>query len=164
MNTKWARALRGIRTSSRANEQEWCPCLEQNYMTVQNKIIAKKILYVYKYTTQKNCRDSFVQWLGSSFLDYYILLCNKKIGSQAWVSLLFVPPGWGANSSQNCCPCSFCSHKQRCLTVLSELWSKVTFNSNTFFLELKAMNSSKSRWRCIGIHQNIWSRSFSQNC
>ena len=30
-------------------------------------------------------------------------------GSQAWASLSFVPPGWGANSSQNCRPCSFCS-------------------------------------------------------
>ena len=67
------------------------------------------------------------------------------------VSLLFVPTGRGANSLQNCCPCSFCSHKQWCLTVLCELWFKVVFNSRTFFFELEAMNSSESRWRCIAI-------------
>ena len=55
-------------------------------------------------------------------------------GSQAWASLSFVPPGWGANSSQNCHSCSFCSHKQRCWTVLSELWYEVASYLNTFFL------------------------------
>ena len=55
-------------------------------------------------------------------------------GSQAWASLSFVPPGWGANSSRNCHSCSFCSHKQRCWTVLSELWYEVASNLNTFFL------------------------------
>ena len=28
----------------------------------------------------------------------------------------------------------FVRHKQRCMTVLSKLWSKVAFNSNTFYL------------------------------
>ena len=46
----------------------------------------------------------------------------------------FVPPGWGANSSQKCHSCSFCSHKQRCWTVLSELRYEVASNLNTFFL------------------------------
>ena len=35
--------------------------------------------------------------------------------------LTFVPPGWGANSSQSCRSCSFSDRKQRCWTVLSEL-------------------------------------------
>ena len=30
------------------------------------------------------------------------------------------PLGRGAHSAQNCCPCSFCSHKQRCLTIQIE--------------------------------------------
>ena len=115
---------------------------EQNYMTMQNKIIAKKY---YPCINSENCRDSFLQWLGSGFvLDCYILLCDKKISSLAWVALLFVLPGRGANSSQNCCPCLFCSHKQRWLTVLCELWSEVAFNSNTFFLNWKQRTAVKA--------------------
>ena len=105
----------------------------------QCKITSQKIPSVYKYSTLKIVvTPSF----NSSVVVFLIIIfCSaiKKIGSQAWVSLLFIPPHPGrlANSSQKCYPCSFCSHKQRCLTVLSELWSKVAFNSNTFFLNWK---------------------------
>ena len=62
------------------------------------------------------------------------------------------PPGWGANSSQNFHSCSFCSHKQRCWTVLSELRYEVASILNTFFL----------RWEhtsyIILIHQNVCSK------
>ena len=64
-----------------------------------------------------------------------ILFCTVMLfGSQAWSSLSFVPPGWGVNSSENCRSCSFCSHKQRCWTVLPELWYEVASNLNPFFL------------------------------
>ena len=73
-----------------------------------------------------------------------ILFCTVMLfGSQAWSSLSFVPPGWGANSSQNCRSCSFCSHKQRCWTVLSELWYEVASNLNTFFLSWKQRTAVK---------------------
>ena len=124
----------------------------------QKNKLPQKILSVYKYTTLKIV-------VTPSFNVSVVVFLIIKIGSQAWDSLLFVPPGRCANSSQNCHPCSFCSHKQRCWTVLSELWPKVAFNSNTFFLELEAMNNSESAEDTrIAIHQNVCSRSFSQNC
>ena len=67
-----------------------------------------------------------------------------QIGSQTWASLSFVPPGWGANSSQSCRSCSFSGHKQRCWTVLSELRYKVAYNPNTFFLNWKQRTAGKA--------------------
>ena len=59
------------------------------------------------------------------------------------VIIVVLPPGWGANSSQNCRSCSFCSHKERCWTVLSELWYEVASNLNTFFLSRKQRTAVK---------------------
>ena len=125
---------------------KWCSCLWTELYERQCKIkLSQKILPLYKIIyNSENVRDSFLQWLRSSFLDLYILFCNKKVGSLAWVSLLFSPPWRATNFSQNCRPCSFCNHKQRCLTVLSELWSKVAFNSNTFFLNWKQWTAVKA--------------------
>ena len=67
-----------------------------------------------------------------------------QIGSQTWASLSFVPPDWGANSSQSCRSCSFSGHKQRCWTVLSELRYKVAYNPNTFFLNWKQRTAGKA--------------------
>ena len=105
------------------------------------------------------------QWLGSSFLDYYTLLCNKKIGSQVWFHCCWSPLG------EVRIPCrtaarahNFCSHKQWCLTVLCELWLKVVFNSNTFFLNWKQWTAVKAVEDALqSKYQNIWSRSVSQN-
>ena len=69
--------------------------------------------------------------------------CSHPWPSQASATLSFVPPGWGANSLQNCHSCSFCSHKQRCWTVLSELWYEVASNLNTFFLSWKQRTAVK---------------------
>ena len=66
---------------------------------------------------------------GQYFCDNFILLYTVI---RFTASLLFVPSGLGANSLQNCYFCSFCSHKQRCWTVLSELWYEVGSNLNTF--------------------------------
>ena len=63
-----------------------------------------------------NFCHSFLQWMGS----FSWLLCFAlqymfiQIDSQTWASLPFVPPGWGANSSQSCSSCSFSVYKQRC--------------------------------------------------
>ena len=64
----------------------------------------------------------------------------------AWASLSFVPPGWGANSSQSCRSCSFSGHKQRRWTVLSELRYKIAYNPNSQYLfpELGATFSRKA--------------------
>ena len=67
-----------------------------------------------------------------------------QIGSQTWASLSFVPPGWGANSSQSCRSCSFSGHKQRCWTVLSELRYKVAYNPNTFSLNWKQRTAGRA--------------------
>ena len=67
-----------------------------------------------------------------------------QIGSQTWASLSFVPPGWGANSSQSCRSCSFSGHKQRCWTVLSELQYKVAYNPNTFSLNWKQRTAGRA--------------------
>ena len=95
---------------------------EPNNITGQNKIIAK-ILPVNKFTTLKflsllpSMNGYFFSWLLCFALQYMFI----QIGSQTWASLSFVPPGWGANSSQSCRSCSFSGHKQRYWTVLSEL-------------------------------------------
>ena len=78
---------------------------------------------------------SFNEWvvffLIITFALQYIFI---QISSQTWASLSFIPPGWGANSSQNCRSCAFSGHKQRCWTVLSDLRYKVAYNTNTFYL------------------------------
>ena len=118
---------------------------EPNYITVQNKIIAK-ILPVNKFTTLKvlsllpSMNGYFFSWLLCFALQYMFI----QIGSQTWASLPFVPPGWGANSSQSCRSCSFSGHKQRCWTVLSELRYKVPYNPNTFFLNWKQRTAGKA--------------------
>ena len=167
MTTKWARAavLRGIRTSPRGENDNDDHACEPNNITVQNKIIAK-ILPVNKFTTLKvlsllpSMNGYFFSWLLCFALQYMFI----QICSQTWASLSFVPPRWGANSSQSCRSCSFSGHKQRCSTVLSELRYKVAYNPNTFFPELETTYSRKSRWGCIAIHQNVCSRSLNQNC
>ena len=88
-----------------------------------------------------NFCHSFLQWMSSIFLDYYVLLC--KIGSLAWTSS-FVPPSWGANSSQSCRSCSLSGHKQMCWTVLYELRYKVAYNPNTFFVNWKQRTAGKA--------------------
>ena len=88
---------------------------EPNYITVQNKIIAK-ILPVNKFTTVKflsllpSMNGYFFSWLLCFALQYMFI----QIGSQTWASLSFVPPGCCANSSQSCRSCSFSGNKQRC--------------------------------------------------
>ena len=53
--------------------------------------LSRKILPVYKLTSLK-IRHSFLECLGSIFLDYYILLCDMQIGWQALV--IAVRPSW----------------------------------------------------------------------
>ena len=64
-------------------------------------------------------------------------------GSQAWASLSFVPTGWGANCSQNCHSCSFCSHKQ---VLDSSIWALIrgSVQSQYLFSELEAMKTMNS--------------------
>ena len=117
---------------------------EPNNITMQNKIIAK-ILLVNKFTTLKflsllpSMNGYFFSWLLCFALQYMFI----QIGSQTWASLSFVPPGWGANSSQSCHSCLFSGHKQKCWTVLSELRYKVAYNPNTFFLNWKQRTAVK---------------------
>ena len=89
-----------------------------------NRITSQcKIKLSQKYCPWINLRlwnfcHSFLQWMGSFFL--IIMFCSAiKHAKHTWASLSFVPPGWGANSSQSCHSCSFSGHKQRCWTVLS---------------------------------------------
>ena len=118
---------------------------EPNHIPVQNKIIAK-ILPVNKFTTLKflsllpSMNGWFFSWLSCFALQYMFI----QIGSQRWASLPFIPPGWGANSSQSCRSCSFSCHKQRCWTVLSELRCKVAYNPNTYFLNWKQRIARKA--------------------
>ena len=92
-----------------------------------------------------NFCHSFLQWMGHFFLLCFALqYMFIQIGSQTWASLSFVPPGWGANSSQSCRSCSFSGHKQRCWTVLSELRYKVAYKPNTFFLNWKQSKAGKA--------------------
>ena len=117
---------------------------EPNNITVQNKIIAK-ILPVIKFRTLK-----FLSLLPSMNGYYYVLLYNTCLyrsvhrhGHHCHSPPPPLPPGWGANSSQNRRPCSFSGHKQRCWTVLSELWYEVASNLNTFFLSWKQRTAVK---------------------
>ena len=103
------------------------------------KLWQKYCLWINKFTTWNFCQ-AFLQWLLWFALQYVFL----QIGSQTWASLSFVPPGWGANSSQNCRSCSFSGHKQRCWTVLSELRYNIAYNPNTFFLNWEQRTAGKA--------------------
>ena len=99
-----------------------------------------------KFTTVKflsllpSMNGYFFSWLLCFALQYMLI----QISSETWPSLSFVPPGWGANSSQSCRSCLFSGHKQRCSTVLSELRYKVAYNPNTFFLNWKQRTAGKA--------------------
>ena len=88
----------------------------------------------------RNFCHSFLQWMGSFFL--IIMFCSAIHVYTDRFS--FVPPGWGANSSQSCRSYSFSSHKQRCWTVLSQLQYKVAYNPNTFSLNWKQRTAGRA--------------------
>ena len=51
------------------------------------------------------------------------------------------------------------------IIVVCPPWVRCEFLAELpLVLILEATNSSKSRWKCIAIHQNVCSRSLSQNC
>ena len=135
MTSKWARGQFYDEFAPHpggTNDNDAHAC-EPNYITVQNKIIAK-ILPVNKFTTLKIfVTPSFNKWVVFSWLLCFALqYMFIQIGSQTFTSLPFELPGWGVNSSQSCRSCSFSGHKQSCWTVLSELRYKVAYNPNTF--------------------------------
>ena len=118
-----------------------------NRIMWQSKITSQKIPSVYKYATLKIVvTPSFNSSVVAFLIMIFCSAIKRSVRRHGFhcCSSPPPPPGRLANSSQNCCPCSFCSHKQRCLTVLSELWSKVTFNSNTFFLNWKQWTAVKA--------------------
>ena len=147
MTTKWARAtfLRGIRTSPRG-ERTTMMTMPVNRITSQCKIKLSQKYCPWINLQLWNFCHSFLQWMGifSWLLCFALQYMFIQIGSQTWASLSFVPPGWGANSSQSCRSCSFSGHKQRCWTVLSELRYKVAYNPNTFFLNWKQRTAGKA--------------------
>ena len=87
---------------------------------------------------------SFNEWVVFSWLLCFALqYMFIQIGPQTRV-LSFVPPGWGANSSQSCRSCSFSGHKQKVLDrSISELQCKVAYKQNTFFLNWKQRTAGK---------------------
>ena len=93
-----------------------------------------------------NFCHSFLQWMGIFFL--IIMFCSAiHVYTDRFTDMGIIvirPPGWGANSSQSCRSCSFSGHKQRCWTVLSELWYEVAYNPNTFFLNCKQRTAGKA--------------------
>ena len=134
-------ALRGIRTSARGDEWQWCPFMFCMFYCRAKHDNQEKNCPFIEGRSDKNFRVVNL-FTGSIFT--IILFCTVMyFSSQAWASLSFVPPGWGANSLQNCHSCSFCSHKQRCWIVLSELWYEVASNLNTFFLSWKQQTAVK---------------------
>ena len=93
-----------------------------NNITAQSKNMAKK-----KKIPCINLRLQKFSWLFSC------LLCDIHL-QIASASLSFPPPpGLGANSSQDCRPCSFCSDEQRCSTVLWAIAPKIR-TGGSFFL------------------------------
>ena len=116
-----------------------------NRITSQCKIKLSQKYCLWLNLQLWNFCHSFLQWMGifSWLLGFALQYMFIQIGSQTWASLSFVPPGWGSNSSQNRRPCSFCSHKQRCWTVLSELWYEEASNLNTFFQSWKQRTAVK---------------------
>ena len=117
-----------------------------NRITSQSKIKLSQKYCPWINLQLWNFCHSFPQWMGifSWLLCFALQYMFIQIGSQTWVSLSFVPPGWGANSSQSCRTCSFSGHKQRRWTVLSEVRYKVAYNPNTFFLNWKQRTARKA--------------------
>ena len=101
-----------------------------NRITSQSKIKLSQKYCPWINLQLWNFCHSFPQWMGifSWLLCFALQYMFIQIGSQTWASSSFDPPGWGANSSQSRCSCSFSGHKQTCSTVLSELRYKVAYN------------------------------------
>ena len=138
MSTSGSSAKNSHLTQGGTNDNDAHAC-EPNTLQCKIKLSQK---YCPRITLQLwNFCHSFLRWMSSIFLDYYVLLC--KIGSLAWASS-FVPPSWGANSSQSCRSCSFSGHKRLCWTVLYELRYKVAYNPNAFFLNWKQRTAGKA--------------------
>ena len=77
------------------------------------------------------------------YLSFALRYTDRFVGIGIVVACV---PGRSANSSQNRRLCSFCSHKQRCSTVLPELWYKVVYKHNTYFELFK-----KKSWYVSGL-------------
>ena len=168
MTRKWARAaaLRGIRTSARRtndNDAHVCePICINMYCRAKHNNQGKKIpIHWRKESWQKFQSCKFIH--GQYFCDNFILLCDV-IRFTGMVIIVVRPPWVRCEFLAELPLVLICSHKQRCCSVLPELWYEVASNLNTFFPELEATNSNKSRWKCIAIHQNVSSKSLSQNC
>ena len=118
---------------------------EPYYIKVQNKITAKIILVNKIYNSEIFVTPSFNEWVVFSwFLCFALQYVFMQIGTQTWASLSFVPPDWGANSSQSCRSCSFSGHNKRCWTVLFELRYKLAYHPNTFFPNWKQRTAGKA--------------------
>ena len=119
------------------NNNETHTCEPIFLIIAEQNIIIKKTTTIEGIKEPRQFSELYIYTRIVFFCDNFILHCHIILFKGTGTSLSFVPPGRGANSSQNCCPCSFCSHKQRCSTVLSELCYEVVYNPNTFFLNLK---------------------------
>ena len=83
------------------NRSVWSCIVEQNI------IVMKKYNSFIEGRSDKNFR--VVNYSRAVFCDNFILHCDVI---RSGMGIIVVrPPGWGANSSQNCHTCSFCSHK-----------------------------------------------------
>ena len=124
MTTKWPQVVLPVRNSTSAgetNDNDVHNC-EPNNITVQSKNFPKKIP-VYTFRTLKIFVTPFLFALRHTF-----------IGSASLLFLCPPPlPGRGENSTQDCHPCSFCSHKQRCATVIRALVPKIR-TGGSFYL------------------------------
>ena len=122
------------------NDAHVCEPICINMYCRANIIIKKKLPINWRKEWQKFQSCKFIH--GHYFCDNFTLHCDV-IRFTGMGIIVVRPPGWGANSSRNCHSCSFCSHKQRCWTFLSELWYEVASNLNTFFLRCKQRTAVK---------------------
>ena len=79
---------------------------------------------------------------GQYFCDNFILHCDV-IRFTGMVTIVVRPPWVRCEFLAELGSCSFCSQKQRCWTVLSELWYEVASNLKTFFLSWKQRTAVK---------------------
>ena len=149
---------------SQGDERQWCPCLRTDLYkhVLQSKTWqSRKKLPIHWTKECQKFQSKFIH--GQYFCDniFFALWCNSvdryghhcrsfplgevRILRTTATLAHFVIINKGAGSS---------------------MWALIrgSVQSQYLFPELEATNSSKSRWKCIAIHQNVCSRSLSQNC
>ena len=114
-----------------------------------------------KHINQEKNTHSLKFIHGQYFCDNFVLHCDV-IWFTSIVIIVVRPPWVRCEFHAELPLVLFCSHKQRCWTVLSELWYEVASNLNNFFLSWKQRTAVKvveNAWQYFKMYAaGVWAK------